>query len=599
MKAGLVVGRFLACVAASAQYGCADDNDIGALPSLPPTQMAAFDGGVGAAGGGGGGAGPGSVGGGTAPTRRDGGFGGAGGGMAPPDPGGGPGGGMAPEGESLFEHASRTCFNAGDPTPPELLEGLSHQLVRAIDCLRPGALSDLPAGNWQMLEPLRRPLVDGRGVDDLLAAAGEGASPMVIRWAYRDVAIQHLFYLWTLTGCDFAAPPGLSNHQNGLSVDLQDADAWVGPMSRHGWENNLPTDRPHFDYGLADDEGMAGLSLFAFQALWNLNRSDRAIPLTGEFDAATELALGDAPLLGFARDLCDDGRPDVPEPPQLGPAVAQAAWRGCEAPVAFIEGLSAQIVEVMRCSDPGAVDELRLCAEPGCVVVVGPPKPEWLEAATHRALLAASRALGRPIGIEWALREPALTWFDTSVADNLSCAVDPTPPQTSAYTSGRAVALGPPADEATAAALSDAGFAPIDERGGWLYAGGEDLRALGVYAFQALWNANRPDDPLDADGVLGPATLGAIDRAPIRGFPRVPCERGEVPDGPDPVACVPDCFNQDCPGTYDFCTVARGVCEAVPCDGDGDCVGLAACDDPARGSPPVFYCDDGHCRRQR
>ncbi len=572
------------CAALALGLGACDDE-----PDDPTADAGAGgEGGAGAAGGEGGQGGDGGSGG----QGGDGGSGGAGG---MPD--------LPVAERTIAEHVARTCFIEGDDTPIELLDGLSDQLAEAIDCVRPGTLSDLPDGNWAPWDPVRPIRVDARGIDDLLGAAESGDRPMVIKWAYRDVAVQHLFYLWTLESCDFAAPPGLSNHQNGLSVDVVEPEYWSPLLRARGWEDNLPTDRPHFDYVLAEDVGLARLSLFAFQALHNRNRPADPIPLTGEFDAETERALSDAPLVGYAEGLCDGGA-QPPEPPEFaGPTVAQSAWRGCAAPIPLIEGLSAELAGTMACADPERVSLIEPCADAGCLAIAGPPKPEWLEAQTHAALVGVSQAIGRPLRIEWAGHDVALAWFLYSARRNLTCPTDAPPPQTAPFASGRAVTLaaGDGGDPAVIEALDAAGFVEGPGDFTWIHPDGDDLRPLGVYAFQALWNTHRAAEPLDADGRLGPITVAALDRSPIGGFGQIDCDGLTPPDPPmgGDVMCVDGCFNQDCPGTYDFCTEENGACAAVPCAGDADCGGLAACDDPGRGSSPFFYCDDGQCRRQR
>ncbi len=565
----------LACALALGALGCDDEPAPGDPNDARLPDMAGL-GGSGGVGGGGG----------------MGGSGGVGGGMDD----------LPVEERSIAEHVARTCFIEGDDTPPELLEGLSDQLADAIDCVRPGTLSDLPDGNWSPWDPIRPIRVDARGIDDLLAAAADGDRSMVIKWAYRDVAVQHLFYLWTLESCDFAAPPGLSNHQNGLSVDVVEPEYWSPLMRARGWEDNLPTDRPHFDYVLAEDEGLARLSLFAFQALHNRNRPDDAIPLTGEFDAATERALSDAPLVGYPEGLCDGGLAP-PEPPAFaGPTVAQSAWRGCAAPIPLIEGLSAELAATMACADPARVTLIEPCGDAGCLAIAGPPKPEWLEASTHAALVGVSTAVDRPLGVEWAGRDVALTWFLYSARRNLTCP-DAVPfPSAAPFPSGRAVTLvaADALDPTVQDAMAAAGFEPGSGPGEWVYPMGDDLRALGVYAFQTLWNTHRAAEPLPADGRLDALTLDAIDRAPIGGFGGPECDGLMPPDPPvgGDVQCVEGCANQSCPGAYDFCAADFGECAEVPCADDLECAGLVACDDPGRGSSPFFYCDAGRCRRQ-
>ncbi len=492
------------------------------------------------------------------------------------------------EGETIGEFVSHTCFNEGDDTPDALLDGLSPQLVRAINCVQPGTLADIPNGDWQMLDPRRPALVDGRAIDDLVRAMDERDATLVMRWTYRDVALQHLFYLWTLDDCDFAARPGRSNHQDGLAVDLDTPGAWRAAMRAHGWVDNVPGDAPHFNYTRAEDLGLGPLSLVAFQALWNLNVPHRALPLSGDYDAATAQALTDSPLQGFPLGLCEDG------PNRPPPTVGQAAWEGCDLPVELVEDLGDQIAEVLRCAEPDALAPMTLCGDAGCLAIQGPPKPEWLEAQTHEAIVAASRALGRPIPLQWGWRGPAVTWFLDAARARHGCG-DAQRPDRDPLVTGRSVRLGDaPAD--LLQAVEAAGF----RRQGDVHTfeAGADLRALSIFAFQRLWNANRPEAPLPEDGRLGPATRAALDVSPPTGFAQIPCAPGGPAPGPAPVACVDGCQNQSCPGRYEFCHALYGHCGEVPCDGDVDCGGLEACDDPDRGSNSTFYCDDGRCRRR-
>ena len=46
----------------------------------------------------------------------------------------------------------------------------------------------------------------------------------------------------------------------------------------------------------------------------------------------------------------------------------------------------------------------------------------------------------------------------------------------------------------------------------------QDLRDMGVEAFQRLWNRNHPEDPIPADGTYGTATAKRLARAPSGGF---------------------------------------------------------------------------------
>lgn len=46
----------------------------------------------------------------------------------------------------------------------------------------------------------------------------------------------------------------------------------------------------------------------------------------------------------------------------------------------------------------------------------------------------------------------------------------------------------------------------------------QDLKQLGVKAFQSLWNKHHPADPITADGLYGPATAARLSQSPAEGF---------------------------------------------------------------------------------
>jgi len=439
------------------------------------------------------------------------------------------------EEEPLVIHTSRSTLSIAEvaavrcDTPPELVEGLSRQLVEAINCIRPGTLADIPlGGDLRMLREGRPAYVDARGLNDLLNAASAGDRQMVVRWSYRDVALQHLFWLQDdFRNCAVAAPAGLSNHQNGLAVDLNDYQYWQPRMRAGGWENNLPNDRVHFDFSGAEDIGLGALSLLAFQHLWNRNHPDEALALTAELDGDTYTALSEAPIEGFELALCGAGAPPVGPGPVRGPTVGQSAWRGCDASSTLIEGLSDQIARAVNCIEPGALTPLRVCRGGGCLNIQAPPIPEWLGTEAHESLLDMSRDFDEPITVRWVFRDIAIQHFFATAGDNIGC-----PRASSAgrsdLNSGQSAWLPNYAE-----------FDDALEQEGWTNLGSdldsiwqfdaEDLTNTNVLAFQRLWNLNRPDDPIDTDGLIGPQTRGAIDRAPVAGFALDLCDRPRPP----------------------------------------------------------------------
>jgi LAS superfamily LD-carboxypeptidase LdcB len=44
------------------------------------------------------------------------------------------------------------------------------------------------------------------------------------------------------------APPGKSNHNGGLAVDIQDANSWRTAMTNNGWTKLGDWDPMHYDY---------------------------------------------------------------------------------------------------------------------------------------------------------------------------------------------------------------------------------------------------------------------------------------------------------------------------------------------------------------
>lgn len=447
---------------------------------------------------------------------------------------------------SLDQAAQETCG-----TPDELVAGLSRQLVDAIECLRPGTLGEIPLDETlHMLSPDRPNLLDTRAIADLRAAAAAGDRPMVVRWGYRDVGLQQLFWLQDqYQGCAVAARPGNSNHQNGLAVDLDDWQYWEPIMRAHGWENNLANDRVHFDYQRASDIGLGPFSLYAFQELWNANHPEATLPLSGELDAETDEALASADLEGLPDDLCRGARPPA-RGPDGGPlTVGQLAWRTCGAAPSVATGLGAQVARAMNCLSPDSlVDLAEAC--PGCARVTYPVAQGLASPDVTAALARARAGAGRVLPLDWAFRDVATEHALALALARRGCGETPGAAH-SALNSGLGVTA---ADAATAAALRNAGFAPVAAEGPLVLAvAGEDRTTLGVQAFQRLWNLNHPApaDALVEDGRIGPATRSAIERAPATGFPDEVCP-GVEPPPPPPDAEPP---SRDAEGPADATSV--------------------------------------------
>ena len=101
------------------------------------------------------------------------------------------------------------------------------------------------------------------------------------------------------------APPGASNHQTGLAIDIEDATGWEVYLMRYG-RNPLPGDPPHFDYQGDGTIDLRSQSILAFQQLWNQNHPDQRITEDGGFGPHTEDALNRSPDPGFPQAPWDE-----------------------------------------------------------------------------------------------------------------------------------------------------------------------------------------------------------------------------------------------------------------------------------------------------
>lgn len=132
---------------------------------------------------------------------------------------------------------------------------------------------------------------------------------MVINSAVRVSSQQHLLYQWgNRNKCvGLVAVPGTSNHEAGLSVDVNNYQAWSASLQLYNFVPIGSSDPVHFDYtGTPNiNPGTAKTNdVKSFQALWNLNNPTDAIPVTGVYDAATGLRFDRSPASGFTNTNC-------------------------------------------------------------------------------------------------------------------------------------------------------------------------------------------------------------------------------------------------------------------------------------------------------
>lgn len=177
--------------------------------------------------------------------------------------------------------------------------GLSEQLIEELNCMRPGLMSRIDVAGID-LGSAAFPYLQTPAAEALSRAARNGGGGMFVTSALRTLPQQYLLYRWYQTGrcgIGLAAPPGGSNHQSGLAVDLSPYSSWRNVMSAQGFRWLGSSDPVHFDYQGGSD--IRALSTLAFQRLWNRNHPEDRIAEDGSYGPATEARLARAPGEGF------------------------------------------------------------------------------------------------------------------------------------------------------------------------------------------------------------------------------------------------------------------------------------------------------------
>ncbi len=185
-----------------------------------------------------------------------------------------------------------------------VVKGLSTQLLDEIQCLRPGTFASIEGLSGFELGAAVFPWLQTPAREALVAAQKQRGATMAINSALRTLPQQLLLHRWYKAGrcgISLAASPGKSNHESALAVDIQDNAAWRETMAAHDFVWLGASDPVHFDYegeGLTD---IGGLSVLAFQRLWNRNHPDDRIEEDSEYGPATEDRLTRAPVGGFPK----------------------------------------------------------------------------------------------------------------------------------------------------------------------------------------------------------------------------------------------------------------------------------------------------------
>jgi len=188
----------------------------------------------------------------------------------------------------------------------EIVNGLSQQLIHQMNLIVPNALvsfDDLNVG----LGGAAYPYLQSPAKQALQLAIQDRGVKMYVNSAYRTIAQQLLLYTWG-SGCGYSvvAPPGESNHQSGLAIDIEDHLGWLPYLEQYGWRWLGDFDPPHFDYVGGGTTDINSTAMLALQKLWNKNHPNEKIDEDGGYGPQTEGALKRSPALGFDKAPWDE-----------------------------------------------------------------------------------------------------------------------------------------------------------------------------------------------------------------------------------------------------------------------------------------------------
>jgi hypothetical protein len=218
------------------------------------------------------------------------------------------GGGELPDDEELGTSAA--ALTAADPVSTAVaqscsttsVKGLATQLVQEIQCLRPGTMKRIDGIPGLALGSAVFPYLQTPAADALVAAQKARGGTIQLNSGLRTLPQQYLLYQWSQTkrcGIGLAASPGRSNHESAIAIDIDDNATWRAALQGKGFRWLGASDPVHFDFGGGGSVDLRGLSVKAFQRLWNRNHPEDKIPEDGAYGGGTESRLARAPSGGF------------------------------------------------------------------------------------------------------------------------------------------------------------------------------------------------------------------------------------------------------------------------------------------------------------
>lgn len=181
---------------------------------------------------------------------------------------------------------------------------LSEQLISEIQCLKPGVLTSIANVSGTKRGASVFPYLQTPAAKTLSKVVAARGTTMQINSALRSLPAQFMLYQYYLQGrcgISLAAKPGTSNHEQGLALDVNDNAGWRNAFQGNGWKWLGAKDPVHYDFVGGGGVNLGGLSVRAFQRLWNRNHPEDLIDEDGSYGPQTEARIKRAPIGGFTK----------------------------------------------------------------------------------------------------------------------------------------------------------------------------------------------------------------------------------------------------------------------------------------------------------
>jgi len=244
------------------------------------------------------------------------------------------------------------------------VKGLAVQLVDEIQCLRPSTFSKIDNTPGLSLGSAVFPYLQTKAAQGLIAAQKARGTTMTINSALRTLPQQFLLYRWYQTGrcgIGLAATPGTSNHEGGIAVDVDDNAGWRTSMQNNSFRWLGASDPVHYDFIGGGTVDLRGLSVKAFQRLWNRNHPADLITEDGVYGPGTESRLSQSPVGGFA----------------IGANCSQSADAGASTDAGGDPGSPAVVPQVPDATEPSSTaDTTAAPVTTSPLAPTAPPAPE-------------------------------------------------------------------------------------------------------------------------------------------------------------------------------------------------------------------------------